>query len=149
MKYKDSVIFDLDGTLCDITHRLHYIKGDNKNWPAFHQSCILDVPKMDMIGLFQSLDHHYTMYIVSGRSDSVREQTKVWLRKHNIVPFKLIMRKEGDYTPDHILKASWLADGTLPPKDEILMAVDDRTRVVNMWRDEGITCLQCERWEEE
>ncbi len=29
------VIFDIDGTLSDPTHRLHHVKGGAKNWPAF------------------------------------------------------------------------------------------------------------------
>jgi len=32
-----TVIFDLDGTLCDITHRLHFIEGDNKDWDGFYR----------------------------------------------------------------------------------------------------------------
>ena len=29
-----------------------------------------------------------------------------------------------------------------PIKDDVLMTVDDRQRVVDMWRAEGLTCLQ-------
>jgi hypothetical protein len=28
-------------------------------------------------------------------------------------------------------------------KDKILFVVEDRSRVVEMWRSEGLTCLQC------
>ncbi len=146
--YKEHVIFDLDGTLCDISHRLHFIKDQQKDWKSFNEACVFDSPKPDMIGLFHALDLKYVMWIVSGRMDTVRDQTLDWLNKHNIVPYKLIMRKNGDYTPDDDLKRSWLYDGTLPNKDDILMAIDDRARVVDMWRKEGITCLQCEKWEE-
>jgi len=31
-------VFDLDGTLANIDHRLHFIKTKPKNWPAFFEA---------------------------------------------------------------------------------------------------------------
>lgn len=149
-----TIIFDLDGTLCDITHRLHHIKGEKKDWSAFFKACVDDEPKHSVIKLFKLLDMgawmdgDHQMIIVSGRSDLVRPQTEIWLDKHTLLHDRLIMRKNGDHTPDHELKRSWLYDGTLPPKEDILFCVDDRQRVVDMWRSEGLTCLQVDAWSE-
>lgn len=147
---KNTVIFDLDGTLCDITHRLHFIQRDKKDWDQFYLHCVFDEPKKEIIHLFHSLQNNppVELYIVSGRNDKVKKETLNWLNKYKIYPDKLIMRPEGDYTPDDQLKRSWLISGLLGIKQNILFCVDDRQRVVDMWRKEGLTCLQVEAWNE-
>jgi type I site-specific restriction endonuclease len=139
---KDIVLFDLDGTLALIEHRQHHVKGPKKNWKAFFKACSLDEPNHPVItaaNLYAS--NGYEVWIVSGRSSEVKKQTKEWLTTHCLNYTKLIMRGERDYTPDDTLKRSWLLDGTIP-KDRVLCAYDDRSRVVNMWRAEGIACFQ-------
>ncbi len=53
-----------------------------------------------------------------------------------------MMRKSGDYTPDDKLKYGWLADLEPPERNRVTAVFDDRDRMVKMWRDAGITCLQ-------
>jgi len=36
-------VFDLDGTLADLKHRIHYIKGQVKDWDTFSQECDKDI----------------------------------------------------------------------------------------------------------
>ncbi len=53
------------------------------------------------------------------------------------------MRKGKDNRKDAIIKKEIL--GLLRQEGkEILFAVDDRQQVVDMWRENGITCLQCD-----
>jgi FMN phosphatase YigB (HAD superfamily) len=42
------IIFDIDGTLMDISHRKHFVDGDKKDWQAFKNATIKDTP-IDMI----------------------------------------------------------------------------------------------------
>lgn len=144
-----TIIFDIDGTLADITHRLHHIKNGNKNWDAFHAECVNDKP-VEPICMMARFHHTYSypIILVSGRSDIVRAETVAWLAKHQIGYLQLLMRKHGDYRPDDILKEEFL-DKLLAEGHKILYTVDDRQRVVDMWRRRGITCLQCAAWEEE
>lgn len=144
---KPLYIFDLDGTLALIEHRRHFVEGPKKDWPAFHAACVDDKPNHPVIQVMHRLRDGADIYIFSGRSDEVREQTIDWLVKHtaltyNDVQSRLWMRKAGDYTPDDDLKRQWYAN--LPTNDAMrLMAVfDDRDRVVAMWRSYGITCFQ-------
>lgn len=145
-----TVIFDLDGTLCDIEHRLHFVKEGNKDWDGFYAACVDDVPKPSIIELINMCDdarHH--IIISTGRSDDVRKQTTHWLQKHGVPYDELIMRPKGCYTPDQALKKAWLDQGKFGPKDDILFVVEDRDRMVKMWRDQGLTCLQVDTWIEE
>jgi hypothetical protein len=44
------------------------------------------------------------------------------------------------FMPDEILKKEML--DTFVDKDDVLMTVDDRQKVVDMWRENGLTCFQ-------
>lgn len=155
------IIFDLDGTLADITHRRHLVekndRGKSPNWDLFYRECVKDAPMTDVIGLFLTLyKAGKILQIWSGRSDEVRAQTYAWLQSNVFKQYParywsdstsprfvhVEMRSAGDYTPDDKLKEAWL-DIALNKGEVIEFAVDDRNRIVDMWRRRGITCLQC------
>ena len=58
------------------------------------------------------------------------------------------MRPSGDYTPDDTLKQNMLSSFLRDKDFKVQFIVDDRQRVVDMWRKEGYNVLQCEAWEE-
>lgn len=138
----DVVIFDIDGTLADITHRLHHINGDGKkDWDAFHAACVEDEPILEIIVVAQALSDIYSLHIVSGRMDTVRAETRRWLLNQRLVFEHLWMRKAGDYRPDYEIKLEILGLIRKCGYNPIL-AFDDRQQVVDMWRSEGIRCCQ-------
>jgi phosphoglycolate phosphatase-like HAD superfamily hydrolase len=145
-----TVIFDLDGTLADINHRLHFVQNGNKQWDEFYAACHADGPKHEIIELARMCqDAGHQIIISSGRSDNTREATEKWL-DDNVVPYhKLFMRPNACFTPDQALKKAWLDQGVFGPKESILFVVEDRDRMVQMWRQQGLTCLQVEQWVEE
>ena len=137
------VIFDLDGTLSDADHRLHYIKGEDRDWDGFYAAAKDDAPNTPVIQTCQALaDEHY-ISIWTGRSDAVKSDTESWLDQYSVPFDKLYMREKGDHTEDNVLKKQWL-DDDFPDGDysDILCAFEDRDRMVKMYRDLGITCLQ-------
>jgi phosphoglycolate phosphatase-like HAD superfamily hydrolase len=139
---KDIIVFDLDGTIALIEHRRHFVEGKKKNWRKFFQASVDDPPNQPVIEVLRSLYRtEHEIWISSGRSDEVREQTVQWLQSHEVPYHQLIMRHAGDFTPDHELKRSWLVRGIIP-KERVLIVFDDRDKVVAMWRREGLTCAQ-------
>lgn len=136
-------IFDLDGTLADISHRRHFIEGDKKDWDAFYSACTEDEPirpVADMLSLLDKAGHW--VWIWTGRSDAVEEQTRDWLSYNGIYYHQLVMRPARDHSPDHRLKEKWLSEVPIIPRGEIAGVFEDRSRVVEMWRDNGLTCYQ-------
>ena len=144
-----TVIFDLDGTLADITLRrtLAIDSTDGKmDWDVFFdpKNISLDQPNTPVITMAQLLHSQgYKIVILSGRSARTQDVTLDWLNKHN-VPFDDIhMRptdKKSHFLPDNVLKQNWLF--TVLKDDDIFAVFDDRQQVVDMWRNNGLTVFQ-------
>lgn len=134
-------IFDIDGTLSDLSHRLHFIQGDKPDWRAFFANVGGDAVHKHIAELANFLSTSYPVVLVSGRSDECRDETVRWLNRNNIKFSDLYMRRSGDHRPDFKVKDGLLgtlrADGYEP-----IMAFDDRDQVVKMWRDCGVPCAQ-------
>jgi phosphoglycolate phosphatase-like HAD superfamily hydrolase len=138
------VVFDLDGTLANTDHRSHLVDRANgkPDWRAFYAACDMDEPHehvMDVLGALVGAGHDVEIW--SGRSDEVRDKTEAWLLSHGLDSYQLRMRKEGDYTPDDILKRAWLDECIAADRKPDLF-FDDRSKVVAMWRGAGIPCFQ-------
>lgn len=142
---KMTVIFDIDGTLANCEHRVHWVRTRPSNWAAFNRAMHWDTPNTDIVWLLKSLHAAgATILIASGRGEENREVTETWLRDVAGIAGlydKLYMRAAGDSRSDVIVKSQILdqmrQDGYTPT-----MAVDDRASVVAGWRARGLRCLQ-------
>jgi len=141
MKQK-AIIVDLDGTLCNINHRLKYVLQKPKDWDSFYKHIWLDEINRWCEQLIEHFYVSHDILIVSGRSDEHRRNTISWLNQNCIEYSKVFLRKDGDYRPDEIIKKEIYRD-EIEKDYEIEFVVEDRTRVVEMWRSLGLTCLQC------
>jgi len=145
---KNTIIFDLDGTLALVEERrLKSIKPNGKlDWDKFYDPSNIkyDKPNMPVVRMAQLFaEAGYNIYIFSGRSDRTKYTTRSWLT-HNKIPFhKLIMRKQKNYTPDDILKERWL--DKYADREDVFLVVDDRQKVVDMWRKNGLTVFQVDK----
>lgn len=136
---KQFIVFDLDGTLSDHRNRLHHVLGTEKDYRAYYDKCDEDLPLYPTITIFRSLvaaEHHVEIW--TGRTDRVRDKTLKWLYDADIAHAHLTrMRREGDFTPDYILKGQWLNEEPIRPD----MVFEDRPRMVKWWREQGIHCF--------
>ena len=142
---KDCFAFDLDGTLADGDHRLHHIKKDPKDWATYFAACWADKPIAHNIAILRALSMHYDVFILTGRSDEVREMTMAWLKQYipdvSFWHSDVYMREAGDHRNDDVLKILMLENLKLRGYN-VLAAFDDRDRVVAAWRGAGVPCLQ-------
>lgn len=144
-----TIILDLDGTLCDHSHRTEHAIA--KDWDAYHSLIPLDDPHPDILFLMRMVvaSAGYGIDIdvlaLTGRPAKWRPQTLAWLIKHQIPVSDLVMRPDGDYTEDWALKPR-LAEEYFGSRekllDEVMFVLDDRDRVVEAWRNYGLPCWQ-------
>jgi FMN phosphatase YigB (HAD superfamily) len=141
---KKDIIFDIDGTLANGSHRVQYVRDKPKNWPRYNDLMHLDTVHEHVKKIYLALleQMEYDIYIVSGREDKFRQVTETWLCHNGIDAYvELYMRKAGDYRSDDIVKEEILL--TKFNKDDIVCVFDDRPRVVRMWRKHGIPVFDC------
>lgn len=142
------VVFDLDGTLLNIEHRVHHVRQKPKNWKAFNSLMHLDTPYEDMVEFLDSFwadfgPERHKIIFCTAREEVHRGVTEESIKKH-IVPVwdGLYMRKEKDYRSDAIVKVELLQEIRKDHGNPWLW-IDDRDRVVNALRENGIRVLQC------
>lgn len=147
-KGENVVICDLDGTLCDITHRLGHVQGEKKDWKTFFSLLSQDSLRKDvrqqMWDIVQETGFEAKVrtkiIFVSARPEKYRKDTEEWLEKIYRGPYDLlIMRNDGDSRDDTIVKSE-IHDKYL--KGLTIKAIfDDRPKVIRMWREKGLNVI--------
>lgn len=149
MKGEKVVICDLDGTLCDIKHRLHFVKnlpdGKKKDWKGFFEGIAEDAVRVDVLDKLLKLEEAGNKIIlVSARPENYREATEAWLEKafkgYPLYQF-LIMREANDKREDTLVKKE-IYDKYLKNLN-IVKVFDDRPSVIRMWRELGLEVEDC------
>jgi hypothetical protein len=123
--------------------------GD-KRGPFDWKKVGVDIPDAGMKELLKRLMLNApTLFYFSGRDGVCRPETLKWLTDNDFPPgameegqmFNLIMRPEGDSRSDAIVKRE-MFDTHIAGKYNVLCVLDDRPRVIRMWRELGLLVLQ-------
>lgn len=130
-----AIICDIDGTLAHMQDRdpYDYDKVDTD---------VVDKTIKNILRVFYGTND-YAILIVSGREDTCKQETIGWLSKNYVMYDELFMRKHGDYRPDEVIKKE-IYDKHIKDKYDVEFVLDDRNKVVKMWREIGLKCLQVE-----
>lgn len=137
-----AIIVDLDGTLCDTSHRQHFMQKKPKDWKSFYEGIPHDKPHEWCKEIVDKMRQHFTIIFVSGRPKDHLNETTLWLSRNEIAADFICMRPSGDFRKDSIVKEE-IYRKEIEPYFDILFCIDDRKQVVDMWRQIGLTCLQC------
>ena len=135
------IVFDIDGTLANIEHRLHFVRSKPKNWPAFDAGIPNDKVNEPVAAIFWAMlaRNNVDIVLASGRNERSRKATEDWLKANHLTGWqKLYMRKADDFRGDDIVKKEILDEIIADYGRKPDMVFDDRPRVVRMWRDNGI-----------
>ncbi len=136
------IVFDIDGTLANIEHRRAFVATKPKNWKAFNAGIVNDTPHEDIVHLSTMLvAAGNTLLLCSGRGEEQRRETVVQMTQFGVLYSKLYMRPAKDHRPDDIIKVELLQQ-IRAEFGEPFLWFDDRTRVVNAIRAEGVRVLQ-------
>ena len=165
-----NIVFDLDGTLADTTHRLEKLGDDpsDKEWEEYHHACMGDPTFEHVVNVFRCLRGRYisrnVIEIWTGRGEGagrrVRNLTLHWLRTHICLGFVdyetakyfkppggriddivVRMRPHKDNRPDFKIKREWLEE-SIEQGNPPDLVFEDRDQVVRMWREHDIPCFQ-------
>lgn len=111
------IILDIDGTLANFEHRLHFITGGNSDWKSFisPEQVALDKPFPEAQRALKEMQIPQniggTAVLLTGRNEALREVTTKWLLEHYGIDVSkylnkyLIMRKDGDDSLPTVYKA--------------------------------------------
>lgn len=149
MNLPKAIICDLDGTLANCEHRVHHVQGKPKNWDAFYAGIRHDKVNEAVLQVVDRFlcygQPYFNILFCSGRPERCRKDTERWLeeeaRMWSPPETALLMRKDGDYRQDCIVKEE-LYNAHIKGRYEVLFVLDDRQQVVDMWRANGLTCFQ-------
>ena len=143
-------IFDIDGTLSDATHRLHFIlnhegkKTHSPHWNDFLAAAKYDPPIDAICTLYRLLRSCGANIILStGRREDQREMTEEWLARQYLPHDGLFMRPLGDYRSDTLVKPEVIRKHfgeDIPYQVDCIF--EDRARVTAAWRALGYRVCQ-------
>lgn len=132
------VIFDIDNTLLDETHRA-YLREEGK-LKEYFSLCELDTPIKEIIELTHNYKNKgYEVWIMSGRSDEVLEKTINSLKEHNVHFDHIKLRSQGNKLPDYVLKPAWARN--LIGIERINFVYDDQKKVIEGFKRKGLNVI--------
>jgi hypothetical protein len=100
---------------------------------------LVNRPVADALEVFA--DRGDRVILLSGRQEEVRPHTERWLAANKIRYDELWMRGIDDRRGDDTVKAE-LFDAHVRNRYNVRMVLDDRDRVVAVWRRMGLACWQ-------
>lgn len=144
---KSAVIFDMDGTLADVSSiRHHLIPVDHKkDFYSFHAESVNVPPHPHVVNAAQVahiLGH--SVLVVTARKHMWRHHTAWWLAIHGVPSDMLMMRGNEDNRKDYYVKKDMLK--TIRQAYSVIHAWDDNPNIVRLWKEEGIPCTVVEGW---
>jgi hypothetical protein len=128
------VLCDIDGTLA--------LRGDRA--PHDHDSSMEDAVNWPVVKVCDALHASgLGVVLMSGRDEKYRAVTEYWLGTHGLLKYRmgLIMRTENDNRADEVVKRE-LYERHVKELHQVVAVLDDRNKVVKMWRELGLLCLQ-------
>lgn len=128
-------VFDVDGVVADVRHRVHHVIRAPKNWVAFFAAAAADPPLPVGVELAREWLVEHELVWLTGRPERLRRITQQWLRRHGLPADRLVMRPDGDRRAAKLFKAEQVA--TLARGGEVAVVVDDDPEVVALLHRRG------------
>jgi phosphoglycolate phosphatase-like HAD superfamily hydrolase len=147
-------VFDVDGVVADVRHRLHHLH--RHRWNRFFAEADADPLLPEGARLVADLAREHQIVWLTGRPEWLRDTTVRWFAEHGLPAGELHMRGDGDYRPARVYKLGVLkrlaARGIAALVDDDVEVVDAAMRagypaVLADWvpRDADLRAAQ-EQW---
>ena len=145
-----AIICDLDGTLCNDDHRKEAIKDivgaakwGEKEYNRYYELMDKDTPFTHISDILHRFEDDHQIIFMTGRPLRFSDTTRKWFSEHMSLKNKpiLLMRQDNDYRCDTVVKTE-LYEEMIKPHFDVQFVLEDRKRVVKMWRSLGLKCLE-------
>jgi hypothetical protein len=136
-------VFDLDGVLANGDHRQHLLNpegGKKKDWKTFFSRAGEDLLIEEVASLTVLLDPSLYRVLLTARPTTIQDLTIQWVSRHSIQWDLLVMRPNREFSPSPVAKRNAVNELRAYGFD-ILLALDDDRRNVDMFHELGIRCL--------
>jgi len=133
-------VFDVDGVLADVRHRLRHVERRPKDWDAFFAAAVDDPPLETGLALARESARDCEVVYVTGRPERCRADTLAWFRRHGLPEGRLAMRSSRDRRPARLAKPELLR--RLAGDRAVAVVVDDDVQVCDAYEAAGFRVLR-------
>ncbi len=133
-------VFDIDGVLADVSHRLHLVEERPKDWDAFFSAAVDDPPYEEGLALVLESAKDCEVVYLTGRPERCRADTVAWLARHGLPEGRLQMRSGSDRRPARLTKPPALR--RLAAGRTVAVVVDDDLAVCDAYERAGFQVLR-------
>ena len=131
-----AIIVDIDGTIAKMK------RGPGQRRPYDWDRVIEDDINPPICELIDMLfEKGIKIILLTGRDESSRKGTVKWLKLHDISWDSLYMKEKGSYEASTKTKHTTYVE-EIRPHFNVLFVLEDESKVVDMWRAIGLTCIQ-------
>ncbi len=132
-------VFDIDGVLADVAHRLHHLESRPKNWRGFFAAAAADPVLEPGALLAAELAAEHDVIYLTGRPAHMRQVTTAWIERHQLPAGRLLMRRHRDFRPASVVKLELLRQ--LATERTVDVVIDDDPVVVDALRADGFAVV--------
>jgi phosphoglycolate phosphatase-like HAD superfamily hydrolase len=133
-------VFDVDGVLADVRHRLRHVARRPKDWDAFFAAAVDDPPLAQGVALACESARDCEVVYVTGRPEHCRADTLDWFGRHGLPDGELRMRRPHDRRPARVAKPELLR--ALARGRVVAVVVDDDPQVCDAYERAGWRVLR-------
>lgn len=142
---RDAAIFDVDGTLVDVSSVLHHVMQRPKRFDRFHGESIDCPPNLLAIEHYhRAREMGLDILVVTARKRDWLFHTLLWLQENGVEHTEIFMRDNRDDRKDYRVKADMLRE--IQRRWNVQFAVDDNPAVIELWRENGIPTITIPGW---
>ena len=128
-------VFDIDGVLADVRHRLHHLQARPQRWEAFFSAADRDPLLEEGAARLRAAQAEHEVIYLTGRPERNRPLTRAWLARHGLPTGPLHMRPDHDHRPARWVKRNTLR--RLALTRTIVSVLDDDPAVVAVLEADG------------
>lgn len=139
-----AVIFDVDGTLCDVSSIRYLLDGKDRNFHRFHVESTGCPTNPHVAALTHALKPDVARVVVTARSTRYYQHTIWWMMLNNVRFDTIYMRQDGDFRKDAIVKQEIL--NQINEHYDVKFAIDDNPNVIEVWKRNGIPTAVIPGW---